>query len=287
MDYELFDIKGRDFPLVGYHFGCETAKKVVVLIHGVGEYDGRYQRVANQFEMNDIAMVGMDLRGHGRSGGVRGDAAPRKEILKDIDKLIEITKEMYPGLKIVLYGHSMGGGILCDYRARGAYRNEVDGYIISAPWLKLVKAFPDAAIIGLTVLSKLAPKMKVRSECEEKDLGNPQFVLPYKADKYVHPYITLRAALDGFKIGKAIAEGTNDHVLTNETRPTLLMYGSNDKICDPKGSREYKNLQYNKENPNFKAIEWPGLSHEIHNGGENGESGQEVIDTMIDFIKNI
>ena len=59
------------------------------------------------------------LRGHGRSQGVRGACAPRKEVLKDIDALIEYAQAFYPGVPIVMYGHSMGGNITLDYRARG------------------------------------------------------------------------------------------------------------------------------------------------------------------------
>ncbi|MBR1990628.1 MAG: alpha/beta hydrolase, partial [Firmicutes bacterium] len=63
--YQLFDLEGRNFKIQGYHYPCENAEKVVVLIHGIGEHAGRYARMAEYFEKEKIAIVSMDLRGHG------------------------------------------------------------------------------------------------------------------------------------------------------------------------------------------------------------------------------
>ena len=109
--YKLFDFQKRDCIVQGYHFPCENPNHVVCLIHGIGEHAGRFSRVAEHFNEAGIAVVSMDLRGHGRSQGVRGACAPRKEVLKDIDALIEYAQEFYPGVPIVMYGHSMGGNI--------------------------------------------------------------------------------------------------------------------------------------------------------------------------------
>ena len=126
--YQLFDFEKRDNFVQGYHFPCAAPSHVVCLIHGIGEYAGRFQRVAEYFNRAGIAVVSMDLRGHGRSEGKRGHCAPREEILKDIDSLIEYGKEFYPGLPIILYGHSMGGNIVLDYRARGTYNEKPVSY---------------------------------------------------------------------------------------------------------------------------------------------------------------
>ena len=87
--YQLFDFEKRDCIVQGYHFPCEAPHHVVCLIHGIGEHAGRFSRVADYFNHAGIAVVSMDLRGHGRSQGVRGACAPRVEVLKDIDALIE------------------------------------------------------------------------------------------------------------------------------------------------------------------------------------------------------
>ena len=94
--YQLFDFEKRDCIVQGYHFPCEAPHHVVCLIHGIGEHAGRFSRMADYFHRAGIAVVSMDLRGHGRSQGVRGACAPRAEVLRDIDALIEYAREFYP-----------------------------------------------------------------------------------------------------------------------------------------------------------------------------------------------
>ena len=123
--YENFAFPERDKQVTGYHFFCENPSHVLCLIHGIGEHAGRYQRMARILAEKGIAIVSMDLRGHGISGGVRGDTAPRREILADVDALIMRAKEFYPQLPITLYGHSMGGNIGLDYMMRGDRKSVV------------------------------------------------------------------------------------------------------------------------------------------------------------------
>jgi alpha-beta hydrolase superfamily lysophospholipase len=43
-----------------------------VLVHGLGEHAGRYERVGERFAGAAMALHAFDLRGHGRSSGRRG-----------------------------------------------------------------------------------------------------------------------------------------------------------------------------------------------------------------------
>ncbi len=55
--------------------GWEPVKKpkaLVCLIHGLGEHIGRYGHVGEAFTRAGYALVGFDLREHGKSGGPRG-----------------------------------------------------------------------------------------------------------------------------------------------------------------------------------------------------------------------
>lgn len=280
-----FDIEFNGHKFMGYNYEVENPKHVCVLIHGIGEHLGRYKRVAEYFEKNGIAIVGMDLRGHGKTEGKRGHCAPRVDVLKDIDCLIDYTKELYPNVPIILYGHSMGGGLVCDYRARGTYNGLVQDYLITSPWLMLVKSFPMPIVEILGKFAKLNPDFKISSSCEEEDLGNPEFVRPYKDDELVHPYISLQTAYEGFKIGSNIAKGKHEDNGKGKNIPTLIMHGSLDKICDVNGTRSYANL--NSSYDTFEYKEWEGYYHEIHNGGPNGLTGEEPIKKMIEFINGI
>ncbi len=51
----------------------ENAKAVIVLVHGLGEHILRYDSWADMFMKEGIAFTGVDLPGHGRSEGRRGN----------------------------------------------------------------------------------------------------------------------------------------------------------------------------------------------------------------------
>ncbi len=279
--YENFAFKNRDGAVCGYHFPCEEATHVMCVIHGIGEHAGRYLRMADRLSAVGIAVIAMDLRGHGISKGVRGDAAPREEVLADIDAMLQYAGIFYPGLPITLYGHSMGGNLCLDYRARGQNNDVPEKYIVSAPWIKLVMKIPEPLYLLVKGLSRIAPKMTIAQDFPEEDLGNLQYVRPYKDDPLVGNRISLRCAVECFETGKAIYDGTLKSNHRADGKQFLLMHGDGDKICSVDGSR--KVAESLADVPDFCYIEWKGYCHEIHNGGPK-VTGDQVIDTIGKFI---
>jgi len=80
--------------------------------------------MAAHLNANDIAVVAVDLRGHGKTLGKRGVIRHYDDFRADIAALMESATGFYPDAPLILYGHSMGGGIVLDYariRARGLY----------------------------------------------------------------------------------------------------------------------------------------------------------------------
>lgn len=282
--YHLFNLEGRNFKIQGYHFPCDNPEKVVVFIHGIGEHAGRYDRMAGYFAEEKIAAVSMDLRGHGRTEGIRGHCAPREELLKDIDVLLEHAQKLYPGVPLVIYGHSMGGNIALDYRARGNKNDLPCGYVISAPWIRLCMAGGGIMAKLLVPLSKIAPKLTITQSIGEEYLGNEKYVKPYKEDPLVHSKVSVLCALAGFSTGLALEKGINEDNGRAKRIPCLLMHGTDDKICDIEGSRRFAKYQ---DPEYFRMIEWPGYYHEIHNGGPEGQTGEDVIRTAAGFIKSL
>ncbi len=284
-----FKLEGRGVDIAGYRFDCDNPECVAVIIHGIGEHAGRYQRVSECFNKKGIAVLSMDLRGHGKSEGKRGHCAPRNEVLKDIDALMDYALSEYPNIPIILYGHSMGGNIALDYRFRGGLNHIPSKYIISAPWIKLVRPVSDSLLKVVKLLSRIMPEKAISSNCDEVDLGNLLFVRPYKKDPLVHPYISLLTAFEGFSIGNEIMAGTNEDNLKALETPILIMHGTADKICDIEGSRGFvkvysEKLSKKSRENTLEFIEWEGYYHEIHNGGPDGQTGEEVINKAIEYI---
>lgn len=280
--FENFVLKEKPIKIAGYKWLTEDPDHVVCLIHGIGEHAGRYdKRVAAAFNKANIAMIAMDLRGHGLSGGKGGDTAPRVEVLEDIDELIRYAQKLYPDKPIVMYGHSMGGNITLDYRTRGNLNAVPAGYIVSAPWVRLYKKYPAPAVAFMKLAAKVAPTALFSSGVDVSTLGNPKSVGAYKKDPLVHSSISARCAVEGFVIGQALEKNQHKGNNGGRQRPMLLMHGDNDHICSVEGSRAIAAFE-----PNCTYVEWPELKHEIHNGGTYS-TGDEVIERMIEFIKSL
>lgn len=284
--YEKFELRKLDNGIIrGYSWHIDNPDKVVCIVHGIGEYGGRFDRVAEAFRKENIAVLALDLRGHGDSIEKKGHCAPRNEVLEDVSALLEYAKANYPEKEIILYGHSMGGNITLDYRARGRLNDIPCGYIISAPWIRLVRPIPKALYVVVKALANILPKMTISSAVDEAILGNPLSVKPYNDNPMVHSKISLRCAVDGFEIGLGLENGTHQDNEKAAGIPTLLMHGNADRICSVEGSRRIAKRLKDKGDT-VEYVEWEGLFHEIHNGNKES-TGDEVIEKMVSWVKEL
>ncbi len=269
-----------DVKIVGYEWRGDRVNYVVCLVHGIGEHAGRYDRTGEAFKVAGIAMVGMDLRGHGLSDGTRGHTAPREVIFQDIDRLLEYCRREYPGIPVFLYGHSMGGNIALDYRRRGRYRSVPDGYIITSPWIILQRRIPRYLYLVSLALSKFKPDFQMNAKIKTETLGNQTVIAKQENKHLIHDKITVKTALEGLVFAKQLMDEGSESQRTEPSKTMLLMHGDADLICSPEGSRFIAEL----EKGGCSYIEWKGLYHEIHNGGPDSD-GMEVIHAMVQWIQ--
>lgn len=108
-----------------------AGKPVVLFLHGIGMHGAAYASVVAAFTCHDLIFVVPDLRGHGRSGGVRGELAEAHVLRADTGAVIDRIHEKYPGHPVVLIGDSMGGLLAADYAWRGEKR--LAGLVLLVP----------------------------------------------------------------------------------------------------------------------------------------------------------
>ena len=102
-------------------------RAVVQIVHGIAEYIERYDDFANYLNARGWLVVAEDHMGHGQS--INGEGIQGYfhggwfSAVADTYQLLKMTKEAYPGVPYVLFGHSMGSfmtrSILCKYPDSG------------------------------------------------------------------------------------------------------------------------------------------------------------------------
>lgn len=248
-----------------------NVKGSVALVHGLGEHVGRYEHVAAAFTAAGYAITGFDLRGHGKSDGIRGFSTSNEAMMDDISQHIQNTKDRFPKTPTFLYGHSLGGNLVLYYTL--SRKPELKGIIATSPGLGVAKPL-SPVLMGLTkVLYRLAPAAKINNTLDVTGLSrDPQVAEKYKADPLVHSWISPRLALDMFKNGDYCVEHASEFPL-----PLLLMQGTDDRLVNPAKTKEFA-MAAPLDKITYK--QWDGYFHELHNEPEKAE----VLKTMIDWL---
>jgi alpha-beta hydrolase superfamily lysophospholipase len=205
---------------------------VVVIVHGLGEYAGRYDAVARQLNEWGFAVRGYDQYGHGESGGVRGALPTPTRFLDDLADIVDSTrKRMAPGTPLILFGQSMGGLVASAFVAMREPR--VEGLVLSSPALN--PGLSSFQKFLLAVLPRIAPNLAVGNGLNPDFLSHDLAVgAAYRSDPLVHDRISGRLARFIVDAGPLVLQRAPHWHL-----PTLLLYAGADQIVDPAGSRDF------------------------------------------------
>jgi alpha-beta hydrolase superfamily lysophospholipase len=229
---------------------------VICLLHGLGDHSQRFgTHFARFFTDAGYAILTLDLRGHGKSGGARGHINTIDDYMEDIDVLLGHAASLFPGLPVFLYGHSLGAILALHYGLQR--RPSLNGVIATDPALKSALEEQKGKIALVKVLGSIIPTLTLPSGLIVKDLSrDPQVVSDYQKDPLVHGVATL-----GFgKCSLAAIRWIFDRAAEFPI-PLLLMHGSGDRIAYLKGSQELAHLAGSC----CTLKVWDGYYHEIHN----------------------
>ncbi|HSK65463.1 MAG TPA: lysophospholipase [Anaerolineales bacterium] len=248
-------------------------KAVVVLIHGLGEHTGRYEHVAQALTGAGYALCGMDLRGHGRSGGIRGHIPTLSTALQDIRELLIFVTKRYPELPHFLYGHSMGGLLTLAYTLQ--HKPALKGMIVTGPGLRSPLREQKGKVLLAKILGSLTPNTLLVSGLETGGLArDAQVIQAYTTDPLVHDRISLGLGKGLLKAADDVWEHAREFSL-----PLLLMHGTADRITYAHGSKDFAALATNN-NRDITLKLWDGFYHELHNEHQK----QDVFRFMIDWL---
>ncbi len=114
------------------HYPCAKGP-LLVMVHGSGWHGGQFAALAEMLATGGHAQVLVpDLRGHGIAPRRRGDIDYIDQLEDDLADLVAAYDT---GRKLVMLGHSSGGGLVIR-ALNGALKGRADHAILLAPFLK-------------------------------------------------------------------------------------------------------------------------------------------------------
>ncbi len=273
-------IKATDgVRLALFPFPAKRSHSTLLLIHGGGAHSAAgYGQLATELQNEGVSVYLLDLRGHGRSDGERGDTPSVEQMMQDLSIAIKKIQSINYGPKIILGGHSSGGGLVLNYSAWES-RESVDGYIFLSPefgyqsntersgreefaivrtWVFILNAISGGSLLGHT---------------RAVTLQYPEYIL--KEDPLLINKLTCNMAL-------ALTPANPHEQFASLDRPFALFVGEEDELFDPEALIQYGQLPSLMVRQFSMTRVLPGKKH-LSILMEMGDSVFQSIQTMRKF----
>ena len=289
----------QERPVQVYLWACEGRPKAIVQIaHGMAEHCLRYAPFAEALAAQGYGVCAADHPGHGvttdsQELGYFGPAGLDGAIER-MACVTDLLRARYPGVPIVLLGHSMGSFMTRVYLTR--YGQHLQGVILmgtGGPNAAADKAlhFVDGLIRlqGERKRSKLLNTMMFGQYCRRcpKEEGtfawlsrDRAVVRAYEED----PYCGFLFTLNGFKtLLSAVTQANSADCIaqTPKDLPLLLISGDEDPVGDyGQGVRKVETM-LKQAGCHVTCVLLKGYRHEVLNEADR----EMVYDILVDFIE--
>lgn len=280
----------------------ENPKAAVVLVHGMAEHKKRYFPFMTWLSEQGFACVITDLRGHGADVpaddlgyfGKKGNEL----LIEDTLEVVRWTKSQYPGLKVFLFGHSMGSLIVRCFAKK--FDAQIDGLVVCGSPSKNSAAGPG---IILTQLIGLFKGKRYRSPLLEK-LSTGAYEKRFAAEGLTNAWLSTNKAnvqaynndpLCGFRFTANGYQGLmrlmqdtydpDDWTVANPALPVHFIAGSEDPCI---GSiKQFSEAVSFFRSRGYKTVTskiYPGLRHEILNELGKEEVWRDVVAVLESWL---
>lgn len=140
MSYNLPMLKSYDGRVFYREWTCVGPKAVIILVHGMGGYSGRFFEFGPILAKSGFQVYAIEQKGHGESPSIKGHVVNFKLYTSDLKALVKHAAQQHPGKKIFVFGESMGGLITLDFSIHD--QNLINGIILVSPLVKDILPMP-------------------------------------------------------------------------------------------------------------------------------------------------
>ena len=249
------------------HWPADDPWASLLIVHGLGEHSGRYERVGDQLAAAGIDAYSYDQRGNGLSDGRRGDIDRWTRFHDDLEERLAAVRMDSEDRPVVLFAHSLGGLVTAGYLIDG--RPRPDATVLAAPALGSTLAAWKRVVAPL--VARVAPTFTISQGIPAETLSrDPNVGRTVRADPLNVSANTVRFGAAAFQ------EQERVHAHAREIGgPTLVIHGLDDGLVPPSATEVFE------EAPGVERRTYPGLRHEMHNEPE----GPQVIDDVIAWLR--
>lgn len=245
-------------------------RAALLLVHGLHDHAQRHAALAAALQADGVAVLAMDLRGHGRSGGRAQRVDSLAQALDDIGRATALLRERHPGVPLLLHGHSFGGALA----AHTALQSPAtwSGVVLSSAALQRPAGVSDGAAALVGRLGSWAPALGLEALRVERMVREPDAQAALRDDpllqagklpaRTVATLLQTVAALDGVRLAV----------------PQLLLHGEADTLTDAAGSQAWAARQAKAE-----LLLLPEARHDLQNEPE----GAAVRARIVGFVRSV
>lgn len=268
--------KGESFRVLTWP-SAQPSKTLVLIHHGHGEHAGRYGAIANALADVPVELRAFDVRGHGMSDGARGNADSVEQLARDFEDVLQAMKQESGAERVIVYGHSMGGGVVARWLTTRPHASWLAGAVLSSTLLRAhMNTVQKAKLAVGRVLSRVAPSFTMGTGLPADVISTvAEEVRRYKADPLVHDKVNAALGVDWFDSGEqAIRDAARC------TTPLLAYHGAADPQVDPSGTRDFHARAGSTEKAYHELV---GVKHEPHHAAP--ADAAKVFSLLKDFVQ--
>jgi alpha-beta hydrolase superfamily lysophospholipase len=243
----------------------------LLIVHGFGEYSERYLELAKKLNNEQISVFAFDLRGHGRSEGIRSYISKFEDYIADLTVIASLVKEMAKTDRITLLGHSMGGLIGAIYVAR--FQANIRAAVFSSPFFDLSMEVPFVKRLAGNIASALLPSFSMPAGIKgELCTHDEQIAKSYDTDPMINKYATARWFTEIVKAQKGIED-----IARRIEVPMAILAAGDDRLVSLEAEKRF--FEHLKSTDKYMKI-FDGFYHEIFNEVRKEEAIKELIDWL-------
>lgn len=299
MSYRIQTLTSRDgYELSLRFYEADAPKAVVKFIHGMEEYQDRYEPFAEYLREAGYTVVTADLRGHGKNAPVLSHIADKEghlRLLEDEEVILDEIHGRWPDMPVILFGHSMGTIIARAFLQKHSeefHKVVLSGYpnpngaagagIVLTEMIAAVKGGKGySKMVDGMVLGPFAKAVPNAVTPQDWLSVNRENVQRYIADPLCGVRFTLGSYNALFHLIRMMDSPENYEEVRKDL-PILLISGKEDPCTGgEKGRGDSENRLRRAGFRNLEIVTLDGMRHEILN--ENGR--EDVYLRILDFIE--